>query len=127
MPSKMKKDNQLIYYSPVSRLKWELSIYTARIEFKNNKKNTSIYFYFSYLYSFFFGLIIKITLRVDNIYMIAKALAQRTLLKQGIYSFAKQAATQTSEIIKRGQISQVIGAVVDVQFEGEIPPILNAL
>ncbi len=59
--------------------------------------------------------------------MIAKALAQRTLLKQGIYSFAKQAATQTSEIIKRGQISQVIGAVVDVQFEGEIPPILNAL
>jgi hypothetical protein len=26
-----------------------------------------------------------------------------------------------------GQISQVIGAVVDVQFEGEIPPILNAL
>lgn len=28
---------------------------------------------------------------------------------------------------KKGQISQVIGAVVDVQFEGEIPPILNAL
>ena len=26
-----------------------------------------------------------------------------------------------------GKISQVIGAVVDVQFEGEIPPILNAL
>lgn len=29
--------------------------------------------------------------------------------------------------LKKGQISQVIGAVVDVQFEGEIPPILNAL
>jgi ATP synthase F1 beta subunit len=29
--------------------------------------------------------------------------------------------------LKWGQISQVIGAVVDVQFEGEIPPILNAL
>jgi len=26
-----------------------------------------------------------------------------------------------------GKISQVIGAVVDVQFEGELPPILNAL
>lgn len=26
-----------------------------------------------------------------------------------------------------GQISQVIGAVVDVQFEGNLPPILNAL
>lgn len=29
--------------------------------------------------------------------------------------------------LKKGQISQVIGAVVDVQFEGDIPPILNAL
>jgi F-type H+/Na+-transporting ATPase subunit beta len=28
---------------------------------------------------------------------------------------------------KVGRISQVIGAVVDVQFEGELPPILNAL
>src|SRR6185503_12131985 len=28
---------------------------------------------------------------------------------------------------KTGRISQVIGAVVDVQFEGELPPILNAL
>jgi F0F1-type ATP synthase alpha subunit len=26
-----------------------------------------------------------------------------------------------------GRISQVIGAVVDVQFEGNLPPILNAL
>jgi len=26
-----------------------------------------------------------------------------------------------------GKISQVIGAVVDVQFEGKLPPILNAL
>src|SRR5437870_7316236 len=26
-----------------------------------------------------------------------------------------------------GRITQVIGAVVDVQFEGELPPILNAL
>src|ERR671925_2155514 len=28
---------------------------------------------------------------------------------------------------KTGHISQVIGAVVDVQFEGDLPPILNAL
>jgi F-type H+-transporting ATPase subunit beta len=36
--------------------------------------------------------------------------------------------TQTETIAKSGQISQVIGAVVDVQFEGgEIPRILNAL
>jgi F-type H+/Na+-transporting ATPase subunit beta len=28
---------------------------------------------------------------------------------------------------KTGRISQVIGAVVDVQFEGDLPPILNAL
>lgn len=29
--------------------------------------------------------------------------------------------------IAHGKISQVIGAVVDVQFEGALPPILNAL
>ena len=29
--------------------------------------------------------------------------------------------------VSSGKISQVIGAVVDVQFEGELPPILNAL
>src|SRR5438105_7617388 len=28
---------------------------------------------------------------------------------------------------KTGRISQVIGAVVDVHFEGDLPPILNAL
>jgi ATP synthase F1 beta subunit len=62
--------------------------------------------------------------------MIAKTLARRILSKQGLYGFAKNASTQTSESaasIRRGAISQVIGAVVDVQFEGEIPPILNAL
>lgn len=65
--------------------------------------------------------------------MIAKTLARRLLTQQSLFSFAKgakAASTQTSETAtstKRGQISQVIGAVVDVQFEGEIPPILNAL
>jgi F-type H+-transporting ATPase subunit beta len=33
-------------------------------------------------------------------------------------------ATQTNQV---GRITQVIGAVVDVQFEGELPEILNAL
>lgn len=35
-------------------------------------------------------------------------------------------ATQT-QVNKSGRIAQVIGAVVDVQFEGELPAILNAL
>merc|ERR1711937_642713 len=38
-----------------------------------------------------------------------------------------KAAFSSAAASKKGQISQVIGAVVDVQFEGEIPPILNAL
>jgi hypothetical protein len=29
--------------------------------------------------------------------------------------------------VSKGKISQVIGAVVDVQFDGALPPILNAL
>ena len=73
-------------------------------------------------------------IRVDTvIFMIAKTLARRLLTQQTLFNFAKgakAASTQTSDSAastKRGQISQVIGAVVDVQFEGEIPPILNAL
>ncbi|PJF33170.1 MAG: F0F1 ATP synthase subunit beta, partial [Phototrophicales bacterium] len=27
----------------------------------------------------------------------------------------------------KGKVSQVLGAVVDVQFDGDLPPILNAL
>ena len=37
---------------------------------------------------------------------------------------AQPAAAQGQNI---GKVSQVIGAVVDVQFEGNLPPILNAL
>ena len=41
---------------------------------------------------------------------------------------AKKTNQPTQTTTKSGQISQVIGAVVDVQFEGgEIPKILNAL
>ena len=34
-------------------------------------------------------------------------------------------ATQTSA--RNGRVSQVIGAVVDVSFDGALPPILSAL
>lgn len=37
----------------------------------------------------------------------------------------RNAATQQK--VKPGKIVAVIGAVVDVQFDGELPPILNAL
>ena len=40
---------------------------------------------------------------------------------------AKAAPKQTENVATSGKISQVIGAVVDVQFEGKLPPILNAL
>jgi len=33
----------------------------------------------------------------------------------------------SSGVVRIGKVSQVIGAVVDVQFEGNLPPILNAL
>ena len=43
-----------------------------------------------------------------------------------------KAATPKSKAVKSaagalGKVTQVIGAVVDVAFEGELPPILNAL
>ena len=40
---------------------------------------------------------------------------------------AKKAAPKASANIAAGKISQVIGAVVDVSFEGELPAILSAL
>ncbi|MEM6828688.1 MAG: F0F1 ATP synthase subunit beta, partial [Pseudomonadota bacterium] len=36
-------------------------------------------------------------------------------------------ATAPANLTTAGTIAQVIGAVVDVQFEGELPPILTAL
>ena len=43
-----------------------------------------------------------------------------TQLGQQSRAFAEEASS-------KGKVSQVIGAVVDVQFEGALPPILNAL
>ena len=40
---------------------------------------------------------------------------------------AKKAPAKSAAKTPTGKISQVIGAVVDVQFDGELPPILNAL
>jgi F0F1-type ATP synthase beta subunit len=45
--------------------------------------------------------------------MLSKFLAKRC------FSTAKKASV--------GRVSQVIGAVVDVQFDSDLPPILNAL
>lgn len=41
--------------------------------------------------------------------------------------FAAAQATKAAASLSNGRIVSVIGAVVDVQFEGELPPILNAL
>jgi ATP synthase F1 beta subunit len=48
------------------------------------------------------------------------------LLLYGLSKLVSQRAA-FSTAVGTGKISQVIGAVVDVQFEGELPPILNAL
>ena len=54
--------------------------------------------------------------------MLSKIFRGKSLAKAYFCQAAKPATT-----IHKGQISQVIGAVVDVQFDGELPPILNAL
>ena len=41
------------------------------------------------------------------------------------YSPSSCYATQAGK--RKGKVVSVIGAVVDVQFDGELPPILNAL
>ena len=46
---------------------------------------------------------------------------------QAAQSKGKESKKQEGETKSKGKISQVIGAVVDVQFEGKLPPILNAL
>ena len=56
---------------------------------------------------------------------ITRRFAQAAPAKQ--QAAPKQAKEATDTIASSGKISQVIGAVVDVQFEGKLPPILNAL
>ena len=40
---------------------------------------------------------------------------------------AKKTVAATAAVVGQGKIAQVIGAVVDVEFEGQLPAILNAL
>ena len=53
-------------------------------------------------------------------------LARRLLNVSGRRAFAAKAKAAAAPEAT-GKISQVIGAVVDVNFEGNLPPILNAL
>ena len=55
-----------------------------------------------------------------------KAATKKTIAKKPT---TKRAATKkvVSKAMSAGKISQVIGAVVDVEFEGDLPSILNAL
>jgi F-type H+-transporting ATPase subunit beta len=46
---------------------------------------------------------------------------------RGLFSEAKTEVQTANRRAQKGQVCQVIGAVVDVQFEGKLPPILNAL
>lgn len=51
--------------------------------------------------------------------LFTKSIIQSCFRKAQLYQFAKQKGTSaTTTSIKQGQISQVIGAVVDVQFDG---------
>merc|ERR1712160_93447 len=39
----------------------------------------------------------------------------------------QQSRSMCAAVMARGRVTRVIGAVVDVQFDGELPPILNSL
>jgi F-type H+-transporting ATPase subunit beta len=47
--------------------------------------------------------------------------------KRPLFNFAVETEKPKARDLNLRQISHIIGAVIDVQFEGEIPPILNAL
>src|ERR1043165_4914732 len=49
----------------------------------------------------------------------------RTRAKKAAATETPKATAQTSNLV--GRVAQVIGAVVDVAFEGDLPPILTAL
>ena len=54
--------------------------------------------------------------------------AARRLLSRGLLrSFSAPEAAKAASGRRLGAVSQVIGAVVDVHFEGDLPPILNSL
>jgi len=51
---------------------------------------------------------------------------QRGLRLPGLFNTSRRTFAEAAAM-PRGKVSQVIGAVVDVQFEGPLPPIMNAL
>ena len=51
----------------------------------------------------------------------------RQQLQRVARASTEKVAVKAAVKVNVGQITQVIGAVVDVQFEGNLPPILNAL
>eukprot|EP00994_Dinema_validum_P005836 NODE_404_length_1735_cov_228.371293_g298_i0.p1 GENE.NODE_404_length_1735_cov_228.371293_g298_i0~~NODE_404_length_1735_cov_228.371293_g298_i0.p1 ORF type:complete len:522 (-),score=164.95 NODE_404_length_1735_cov_228.371293_g298_i0:170-1675(-) len=55
-----------------------------------------------------------------------QALKRLGSVRAGLFSQARRAAT-TPAATTTGYVQQVIGAVVDVSFETELPPVLNAL
>merc|ERR1711912_166223 len=56
-----------------------------------------------------------------------EAKVHKTMLSTIVKRSAGQVLRQHARAASTGKISAVIGAVVDVQFDGELPPILNAL
>eukprot|EP00003_Mantamonas_plastica_P016924 TRINITY_DN2833_c0_g1_i1.p1 TRINITY_DN2833_c0_g1~~TRINITY_DN2833_c0_g1_i1.p1 ORF type:complete len:556 (+),score=163.49 TRINITY_DN2833_c0_g1_i1:152-1669(+) len=54
-------------------------------------------------------------------------LAKTSLKTPVVNNGARMLSTTNAAAASNGQVTQVIGAVVDVQFDGELPPILNAL
>jgi ATP synthase F1 beta subunit len=53
--------------------------------------------------------------------------AARRLLSRGLLRAFSEPVAAAAKAKRMGAVSQVIGAVVDVHFEGDLPPILNAL
>jgi ATP synthase F1 beta subunit len=49
------------------------------------------------------------------------------LARSGTKSFSRAFHTSSSVLASNGVITEIIGAVVDVKFDNELPPILNAL
>merc|ERR1711907_294419 len=56
-----------------------------------------------------------------------EAKVHKTMISTIVKRSAGPVLRQHARAVSNGKISAVIGAVVDVQFEGELPPILNAL
>jgi len=64
--------------------------------------------------------------RIFALAMLSRA-ASRGALRSTALSKAPFAAAASARFVSGGKVTQVIGAVVDVQFDGHLPAILNAL